>query len=203
MLGALVPRAAVVVDVGSGAGLPGIPLALARPDVGVTLLEPLARRVAFLRQVISGVQAPGVQAPGTQAPGTQVPEGGVSEGGLSRVRVVRGRAGVAGPVDVDGRPLPWEPVDVATARAVAPLDRLLGLLAPLVRPGGSVLAVKGRTAAAELAEARVVGLPTGVEDVEVVRIGAGESVVTVVRAVVTRRAPAAASGARAPRGARR
>lgn len=47
-----VPRDAHVVDVGSGAGLPGVPLALARPDLGITLLEPLQRRVAFLELVL-------------------------------------------------------------------------------------------------------------------------------------------------------
>lgn len=48
----LVPKGARVVDVGSGAGLPGIPLALARPDLQVVLVEPLARRVDWLREVI-------------------------------------------------------------------------------------------------------------------------------------------------------
>lgn len=48
----LVPDGAHVVDVGSGAGLPGIPLALARPDLRVVLVEPLARRVAWLREVL-------------------------------------------------------------------------------------------------------------------------------------------------------
>nr|NLI49011.1 16S rRNA (guanine(527)-N(7))-methyltransferase RsmG [Propionibacterium sp.] len=63
-----VPAGASVVDVGSGAGLPGIPLALARPDLRVTLLEPLERRAAFLQSA-------------------------VAELGLeNRVRVVRGRA---------------------------------------------------------------------------------------------------------------
>ena len=45
-----------VVDVGSGAGLPGIPLALARPDVTVVLLEPLARRAAFLDEVVADLE---------------------------------------------------------------------------------------------------------------------------------------------------
>ncbi|GAA2990540.1 16S rRNA (guanine(527)-N(7))-methyltransferase RsmG [Actinokineospora diospyrosa] len=47
-----VPRAAAVVDIGSGAGLPGIPLAIARPDLRVTLVEPMARRVAWLDEVV-------------------------------------------------------------------------------------------------------------------------------------------------------
>lgn len=48
----LVPQHARVVDVGSGAGLPGIPLALVRPDLEVVLIEPLARRVEWLREVV-------------------------------------------------------------------------------------------------------------------------------------------------------
>ena len=48
---AATPQGATVVDVGSGAGLPGLPLALARPDLRVTLLEPLLRRATFLTEV--------------------------------------------------------------------------------------------------------------------------------------------------------
>lgn len=51
----LVPADASVVDVGSGAGLPGIPLALRRPDLRVTLLEPLLRRATFLVQTVEGL----------------------------------------------------------------------------------------------------------------------------------------------------
>ena len=51
----LVPEGASVVDVGSGAGLPGIPLAPARPDVEVVLLEPLERRYHFLREVVTAL----------------------------------------------------------------------------------------------------------------------------------------------------
>src|SRR5262249_51444069 len=52
VIGEVVPAGARVVDVGSGAGLPGIPLALARPDLRITLLEPMARRVTWLTEVI-------------------------------------------------------------------------------------------------------------------------------------------------------
>lgn len=52
-LAELVPAGASVIDVGSGAGLPGIPLALARPDLVVTLLESMARRTAFLDEVVA------------------------------------------------------------------------------------------------------------------------------------------------------
>jgi 16S rRNA (guanine527-N7)-methyltransferase len=52
VVAALLPPDARVVDVGSGAGLPGIPMALARPDCAVVLVEPLARRCDFLREVV-------------------------------------------------------------------------------------------------------------------------------------------------------
>ena len=54
----LIPTGAAVVDVGSGAGLPGVPLALARPDLKVTLLEPMARRVAWLTDVVAELGIP-------------------------------------------------------------------------------------------------------------------------------------------------
>lgn len=54
----LLPDGARVVDLGSGAGLPGIPLALARPDVSVVLVEPLARRVDWLREVVEDLDLP-------------------------------------------------------------------------------------------------------------------------------------------------
>ncbi|QUH05668.1 16S rRNA (guanine(527)-N(7))-methyltransferase RsmG [Saccharopolyspora erythraea] len=53
VLAELLPPNCRVVDVGSGAGLPGIPLAIARPDLELTLLEPMARRVAWLQEVIT------------------------------------------------------------------------------------------------------------------------------------------------------
>ena len=54
-LAALVPPSVSVADIGSGAGLPGIPLALARPDLRMTLIEPMARRAAFLEEVVGAL----------------------------------------------------------------------------------------------------------------------------------------------------
>ena len=113
----LVPSGADVVDVGSGAGLPGVVLALARTDVRVTLVEPLLRRVSWLQDVVDDL-------------------------GLETVSVVRARA----------EELHDTAFDVATARAVAPLDRLAAWCLPLLREGGFLLALKGRSAADELAQ---------------------------------------------------
>jgi 16S rRNA (guanine527-N7)-methyltransferase len=110
----LVPPGASVADLGSGAGLPGIPLALARPDLTVTLIEPLLRRTSFLDLVVAELDLP--------------------------VRVMRARA-----EDVRER------FDVVVSRALAPLDRLLRWSAPLLAPGGTILAMKGQSAADEVA----------------------------------------------------
>ena len=58
---ALIPRDSHVVDLGSGAGLPGIVLAIARPDLKITLVEPMQRRVAFLEEVCVDLALPGAQ----------------------------------------------------------------------------------------------------------------------------------------------
>ena len=74
---------------------------------------------------------------------------------------------------------------VVTARAVAPLERLAGWTVPLVKPGGELLALKGRSAAEELQASATVLERLGVVSVEIVECGAGvvESTTTVVRAV--------------------
>lgn len=108
-----------LVDVGSGAGLPGIPLAIARPDLQVTLVEPLLRRVTFLVETVASL-------------------------GLN-VTVHRGRAEDRQTVQAAGRS------DVVVARAVAPLGKLVSWSLPLARTGGRLLALKGHTAAEEVA----------------------------------------------------
>jgi 16S rRNA (guanine527-N7)-methyltransferase len=113
-----VPPGARVVDVGSGAGLPGIPLGLARPDLTLTLVEPMARRVEFLQDVVTALGAPW--------------------------QIVRGRAEERSVARAVGA------VDVVTARAVAPLPRLVGWCRGLLSPGAQLIALVGARAAAEV-----------------------------------------------------
>lgn len=94
------------VDVGSGAGLPGIPLAIAVPGRLWRLLEPRRRRVAFLEEVVRTL-------------------------GLDNVEVVAARVEQAA-----GDPRLRRAHALAVARALAPPGRTLELLAPLVAPGG-------------------------------------------------------------------
>jgi 16S rRNA (guanine527-N7)-methyltransferase len=140
-------KPATLVDIGSGAGLPGIVLAMLRPELRVILLEPMERRCRFLTDC-------------------------VAELGLDNASVLRARA-----QDAVLR------ADIATARAVAPLDRLAELAVGLVRPGGMVLAIKGQTAADELKKARPVLKRLGIRSAEVVRAGQGKVIpaTTVVR----------------------
>ncbi|MBB1023189.1 16S rRNA (guanine(527)-N(7))-methyltransferase RsmG [Dietzia sp. DQ12-76] len=132
-----------VVDIGSGAGLPGIPLALARPDLRVTLVEPLLRRSTFLQEVVDDL-------------------------GID-VRVVRGRAEEKSVVaEVGG-------ADVVTSRAVAPLAKLAGWSAPLLRSGGRMVALKGASAADEVERDRHALRRLGFDDVEVEIVSAPDA----------------------------
>lgn len=114
------PATGSVVDIGSGAGLPGVVLAAMRPELHVALLEPMERRVAWLSEVVAAL-------------------------GLTSVEVVRGRAD-----ELHRKRL----FDGATARAVAPLDRLVTWSLPLLRQGGVLVALKGSQAMQELEAAR-------------------------------------------------
>ena len=156
VVGEVVPDGVTVADLGSGAGLPGIPLALARPDLEVTLVEPLLRRATFLGEVVDDL-------------------------GLS-VEVVRSRG-----EDLHGR----RAFGVVTSRAVAPLERLLTWSAPLAEPGGQVVALKGSSAAEEVATLAAQSGAwerLGVQPPEVLAVGSAvlSAPATVVRAAVTR-----------------
>ncbi|TKJ26466.1 16S rRNA (guanine(527)-N(7))-methyltransferase RsmG [Blastococcus sp. CCUG 61487] len=153
-----VPEDARVVDVGSGAGLPGIPLGLARPDVALTLVEPMARRVEFLQEAVAELS------------------------GAARVpwRVVRGRAEERSVAAAVGA------VDVVTARAVAPLPRLVGWCRGLLRPGTQLVALVGARALQELPSLVPELEAAGMRDIHSRAVGAslGDAATTVV--VMTR-----------------
>src|SRR6185437_959991 len=148
-LAELVPGGVTVADLGSGAGLPGIVLAILRPETEILLVEPMARRVAFLDECVDAL-------------------------GLEHVRVVRGRAeDLAGQVSAD----------IVTARAVAPLDRLVGWAVGLCRPGALYWLSRGASAADEVAAAGPALRRLGLTDVTVLQVGSdrlGEAA-TVVR----------------------
>ena len=149
-----VPQGARVVDVGSGAGLPGIPLGLARPDLALTLVEPMSRRVEFLQDVVRVLDVPW--------------------------RIIRGRAEERSVVREVG------PVDVVTARAVAPLPRLVGWCRGLLSPGAQLIALVGARAAAEVPDLVPELEAAGMRDVHTRAVGAdlGAAATTVV--VMTR-----------------
>lgn len=120
MAESLLPHRTRLIDIGSGAGLPGVALAIARPDLKVTLVEPLARRTDWLQKTIDDL-------------------------GLSQVTVHRARAeDLAGLIQAP----------VVTARAVAKIEQLVKWSWPLLPDGGRLLALKGQSAAEELAEAQ-------------------------------------------------
>lgn len=151
----LIPSGSLVADVGSGAGLPGVVWALVRPDISMVLIEPLLRRATFLTETV------------------------VDLGLSDRVTVLRGRA-----EKVMATP-GWAGVDVVTARAVAPMDRLLGWTMPLLKAQGSLVALKGSNAVSELEQAEGVLKEFGVDSAEIIYCGAGvvdpETTVVVAR----------------------
>jgi 16S rRNA (guanine527-N7)-methyltransferase len=139
--------ATTVIDVGSGAGLPGLVIALARPTLRVTLVEPMQRRCAFLTEAVELL-------------------------GLTHVSVRRGRAAEFHTA---------LSANVVTARAVAPLSRLVPETLPLLRPGGVLLAIKGSGAADEVAAAHgVLAQHRATAEIRVVNAPGTDTTTTVV-----------------------
>jgi 16S rRNA (guanine527-N7)-methyltransferase len=139
-------------DVGSGAGLPGLVLAIMRPDVSFTLIEPMERRVAWLERQVVELE-------------------------LDNVEVVRARAEEA---KLRGA------LDQVTARAVSALRTLIPLTAPLLRPGGELVLMKGAGVDREVAAAEKAMRKYKVRDAEVIVLGEGvvDDITRVFRAVV-------------------
>ncbi|PPF49861.1 16S rRNA (guanine(527)-N(7))-methyltransferase RsmG [Rathayibacter sp. AY1D1] len=145
-------RPGLVGDVGSGAGLPGLVLAIVRPDVRFVLIEPMERRVVWLQEQVDGL-------------------------GLENVSVLRARAEEAELA---------EPLDQVTARAVSALSKLIPLTAPLLRPGGELVLLKGINAEKEIEAAAKQIRRFRLSPPEVVVLGDGvlSEVTRVVRATV-------------------
>ena len=150
----LVPQGALVADVGSGAVLPGLVWAITRPDLTMILIEPLLRRATFLTEAV------------------------IDLGLTDRVTVLRARA-----EKVITTPN-WTGVDIVTARAVAPMERLLGWTMPLLKPVGDLIALKGSSAQSEIDEAAQAISQYRITEISVITCGAGvvEPETTVVRA---------------------
>jgi 16S rRNA (guanine527-N7)-methyltransferase len=112
-----------VIDVGTGAGFPGLPLKIVNPSIELTLIESVGKKADFCRHIVKVLE-------------------------LDGVRVIQERAEVVGRRRADRQKYDW-----AIARAVAIMPVLVEYLLPLVRVGGGMLAMKGESAPAETHEA--------------------------------------------------
>lgn len=113
-----------IIDVGTGAGFPGIPIKIVNKDIKITLLDSLNKRLTFLNEVISKLE-------------------------LKNVKIHHARAEEAG-VNKEFR----EKYDIAVSRAVAPLNVLVEYLLPFIKVGGKVICMKGTALEEELEQSK-------------------------------------------------
>ena len=116
-----VPQGASIIDVGTGAGFPGLVLKIVREDLKVTLLDSLNKRITFLKDVIEKCD-------------------------LSNIEAIHSRAEEGGK-----NPLYREKYDIACARAVANMPVLMEYCTPFVKVGGRFIAMKGPSVVDEVA----------------------------------------------------
>lgn len=125
----VIPDGAAGLDVGSGAGLPGIPIAICRPDVAMTLVESNRKKFLFLHHLIQSLPLPNARAL------------------LERVETLA------------DHPLHAHTYDVAFVRAVGSLAAMVPAVFPLLKPGGHLVMHKGPDASQEIADAADVLAP--------------------------------------------
>ncbi|MEN6565141.1 MAG: 16S rRNA (guanine(527)-N(7))-methyltransferase RsmG [Veillonellales bacterium] len=155
------PTECKVIDVGTGAGFPGLPLKIFRPDITLTLLDSLNKRLLFLQAVVDRLQ-------------------------LSQVRLLHSRA-----EDAAREKFLREQYQIAVSRAVARLNVLCELCLPFVAPGGYFIALKGARFREEVAEAKgAIALLGGeVADVYPVKLPETEDVRAVIYIKKQRNSP--------------
>lgn len=113
-----------LIDIGSGGGLPGVPIAIVKPDIRISLLESTKKKAGFLEDIVKKLN-------------------------LMNVRTIAERAETVG-----HEPAHRNQYDVAASRAVGSLPEILELALPLVRLNGSILAMRGTHAEQEAKESR-------------------------------------------------
>ena len=148
-----------IIDIGTGAGFPGIPLKIFFPEIQIVLLDSLQKRINFLQDVVSSL-------------------------GLDGISCVHGRA-----EELSGKAEYREKFDYAVSRAVARLASLSELCVPFVREGGQFLAYKSEGATEEIDEAREALSTLGCKKVEILSYSIPQSDLPRKMVVASKTAP--------------
>lgn len=146
-------RGTHLVDIGSGAGFPGLPLKIVRPTLDVTLIDATAKKVAFMNEVIDRLD-------------------------LDAARALQGRA-----EELGQNAAFRSTFDIATARAVASLPVLLEYIIPFLKVGGTALLPKGLQIAEELRAGRQAAALLGAEIVSASELPVETTRLVVVRKI--------------------
>lgn len=155
-----IPNNSKIVDVGTGAGFPGIPLSIMNPTLKITLVDSLNKRLIFLQEVVNKLQ-------------------------LKNIEIVHARAEEFGQ-----NKKYRESFDVATSRAVANLSTLSEYLIPLVKVGGRVISMKAADAGQEINDAKKAievlgGVIEKIDEFNLPQSDIGRTVITIRKEKVT------------------
>lgn len=155
-----IPNNSKIVDVGTGAGFPGIPLSIMNPTLKITLVDSLNKRLIFLQEVVNKLQ-------------------------LKNVEIIHARAEEFGQ-----NKKYRESFDVATSRAVANLSTLSEYLIPLVKVGGKVISMKAADAGQEINDAKKAievlgGVIEKIDEFNLPQSDIGRTVITIRKEKVT------------------